>query len=91
MVVKDAEGSLRTIHRVVTSGTSFGDAPFEIHAGLGANGELMSIEVDWPTGGHQRFGATARDRIYRLLEGVDSAKLIHMKPFRFAKDAHRHN
>ncbi len=91
VVVKDADGSLRTIHRVVNSGTSFGDAPFEIHAGLGASGKVMSIAVDWPAGGHQQFGAVARDGIYKLREGVDTPKLIRVQPFRFAKEAHNHN
>ena len=91
VVVKDSDGSLRTIRRVVNSGTSFGDAPFEIHAGLGASGMVMSIAVDWPAGGHQQFGALARDSIYRVQEGVDAPKLIHVKPFQFAKEAHRQN
>ena len=39
----------REIHRVVTTGTSFGTSSLRQHIGLGRDGRIRTIEIYWPT------------------------------------------
>ncbi|HXK12277.1 MAG TPA: CRTAC1 family protein, partial [Vicinamibacteria bacterium] len=51
VTVEGREGSVRTIHRVVTSGGSFGSSPLAQHVGLGLAKRIRSVLVRWPAGG----------------------------------------
>jgi hypothetical protein len=39
----------QTIHRHVTSGSSFGANPLQVHLGLGKAQSISTLEIEWPT------------------------------------------
>lgn len=49
--VVTAEEKPLTIHRHVSSGSSFGANPLEQHIGLGQAQRIARLEIDWPTSG----------------------------------------
>ncbi len=62
----------RAIHRVVTSGGSFGASPLEVQVGLGRADQVVRVEIVWPkTGKTQTIGGLALDRRYLIKEGSD--------------------
>ncbi|HXY39622.1 MAG TPA: FG-GAP-like repeat-containing protein [Vicinamibacteria bacterium] len=78
VTVEGKDGSVRTIHRVVTSGGSFGSSPLAQHVGLGRAKRIRSVEVRWPAGGmapqtfldvpmRQRIEIREGDRAFRVL------------------------
>jgi ASPIC and UnbV/FG-GAP-like repeat len=48
IVVADAKGVQRSVHRTVGSGGSFGSGPLELHVGLGPATQITAINVQWP-------------------------------------------
>lgn len=48
--VTDGDNPL-TIHRHVSSGSSFGANPFQLHLGLGNGRAVSTLEIEWPTSG----------------------------------------
>ncbi len=67
--VEDPSGKLRSIHRTVSSGGSFGGNPFRLEIGLGAAAAIRSVRVLWP-GTHeaQEWNGLKVKRLYRLVE-----------------------
>jgi len=51
LVVESADGSVRELQRVVSSGGSFGSSPLTLHVGLGRAKRIRSLEVRWPIAG----------------------------------------
>ncbi len=54
MVTEPARGANAaplTVHRHVSSGSSFGANPLEQHIGLGKAGKVALLEIHWPTSG----------------------------------------
>ena len=67
----------RTIHRHVSSGSSFGGNPLEQTIGLGDAAGVDHIEVHWPTSGTtQLFQDVPVDRILRITEFSDELEII---------------
>lgn len=78
--VKTPTGS-RLIHRVVSSGGSFGDSPFSQHIGLGDAQAIEEVVIRWPTTGQvQSIRNLSPDQHYRLREGNREPVLIRQKP-----------
>jgi hypothetical protein len=65
-------GAAREIHRVVSSGGSFGASPLRPHFGLGKAASVDLIEIRWPGSGRmQQFhGPIAADAVYAITEGA---------------------
>ena len=84
--------SARSIYRVVNSGSSFGDAPFELHIGLAAANNVQRIDVRWPSGKETIVTDIAVDRSYRLREGETALRPLAYKSFSFSHTgaAHEH-
>jgi len=73
VVVREA-GALRTIHRTVGTGASFGSNPLRQEIGLGRAGAVERVEVFWPVSGvTQVFTGLEPGRFYRLCEGAAAA------------------
>jgi hypothetical protein len=51
LTAESQDGTVRQIHRVVTSGGSFGSSPLAQHVGLGRAKKIRAVEVRWPAGG----------------------------------------
>lgn len=86
-------GKKREIHRVVSSGGSFGASPLRREIGLGRADAIESIQITWPaTGKSQQFTNVAMDRFYRIQEGAEDLASLPIKPFRLrpGTKAHQH-
>jgi len=67
--VETAAGT-RSIHRVVSSGASFGASSLQQEIGLGAATAIREIAVIWPgADAVQRFADVALDQAYRVRQG----------------------
>ncbi len=86
-VTAHGEGE-RSIHRTVTTGSSFGANPLRQHLGLARAKLVKSLEVFWPaTGKTQRFADLAAGRHYEIREdgGLTERPL---PAFKFKKGEH---
>lgn len=93
-IVTDTPHGPREIHRVVSTGGSFGGNPLRQEIGLGSASSVSSIEIFWPvTGETQRFKNVPADRFYRIVEGNDKLEELNLKTFQFQnpKGAHQHH
>ena len=70
VVVEDAAGRERAIHRTVSSGGSFGASTLRVEVGLGACARIREVEVWWPASGkRERFTGVEMNAAYTLREG----------------------
>jgi hypothetical protein len=85
-VVLDTKSGERAIHRVVSTGSSFGNNPFRQEIGLGQAKEIKRVEIFWPvTGKTQVLEGLEMDRFYRVREGDTKAELWHLPKFKFSR------
>jgi hypothetical protein len=76
-------------HRVVNSGSSFGDTPFEQHIGLGESSGLVMVEIRWPSGIVQHFANLGPDTVYQIREDSLKPAIMPVKPFPYRQTHHR--
>ena len=84
-VVAETPRGLRSVHRVVGSGGSFGASPFAQHIGLGDGKRVVSVKVVWPaTGKIEEIPNLEPGRWYHVREGSGRASLRTRPLFRLA-------
>ena len=72
---------VRELHRVVSSGGSFGGNPLRQEIGLGDAVGIRSVEIRWPgSETQQRLTSLELDHSYQIREGDASAVLLKMHP-----------
>ncbi len=75
----------RDIHRVVSSGGSFGANSLIQEIGLGQATSITTIRVTWPvTGNTDVYRDLEMNRIYRIREGDPTAERLELRSVRFA-------
>lgn len=80
VTVQDAAGASRAIHRMVTTGGSFGGSPLRQHIGLGRGARNVTLDVWWPASGQrQRFTGVA---VNQSIELTESARDYRQLPLR---------
>ena len=67
VTVTDGKGR-RQWNRVTTAVGYASASEAVAHFGLGAEGEVSTVEVRWPSGVVQRLGATRGDRYLEMVE-----------------------
>jgi hypothetical protein len=93
MVEAETPDGPRRIYRVVNSGTSFGDAPFELHFGLANAQRIRDVEIGWPSGLKQSLTVLDLDKVYKLREGDTRAQPMPITGFAYphaTAGAHHH-
>lgn len=90
-VVAETTDGVRSIHRAVTTGGSFGSSTLQQEIGLGKASGIQAIEVSWPTTGEvQRFENVAMDQAIRIREGDSQVEVIALKEMDLSPgDQHR--
>lgn len=83
LTVENRAQGVRSIHRTVGSGGSFGASPLQQHIGLGKDARILELEVWWPTSNtRQHFSNVAKNQFLEIKEfGQDYARL-ERKPYR---------
>ncbi|MCG8468165.1 MAG: CRTAC1 family protein [Gemmatimonadetes bacterium] len=76
-VTSEGPRGVRTVHRVVGTGGSFGSNPLRQEIGLGDAERIETIEIRWPGSGTvDRLTDLAIDRAYRVTEGAGVAEAV---------------
>jgi len=80
------DGVSREIHRVVSSGGSFGGNPLRQEIGLGRAARIESLELYWPASDtHQTFRDLAVDQFLEITEGAETPRVVPLRPAKFVK------
>jgi hypothetical protein len=70
-----------TVHRHVSSGSSFGDNPLQQTIGLGKEARVALIEIHWPTSGTtQVFRDIPADQAIEVTEFAETIRPLDWKP-----------
>ncbi len=83
----------REIHRVVSSGGSFGASSLQQEIGLGQAEKIKQVEVHWPkTGKTQTFKNIPRDKKVKIIENNSKYTILESKTIQFKKmESSRHD
>ena len=81
VTIETAEGSIKTIHRVVSTGGTFGASSLQQEIGLGKAKRLVSIEVIWPNQEEtvQKFENIKLNSRAKLIEGKQEVEYLKNK------------
>jgi ASPIC and UnbV/FG-GAP-like repeat len=85
VVVADATGRLRSIHRTVGTGGSFGAGPLQQHIGLGPAVRIDRVRIRWPDGAKSlsEYTTLTPATFYRITQGTAPVQLSRPTvPFR---------
>jgi hypothetical protein len=75
-----------TVHRHVSSGSSFGGNPLEQTIGLGKADRVALLEIRWPTSGTtQTFRDLAADQMIEVTEFAQDYRTRNVKPIPLPK------
>ena len=70
-----------TIHRHISSGSSFGANPLQQTIGLGKSNRVARLEIHWPTSGStQVFDDIPADQAIEVTELAQSYRRLDWKP-----------
>ncbi len=84
-VTVEEAGSVRTIHRSVTTGGSFGSSSLQLEIGLEKADRIIGLDVYWPASGTtQHFADISVNRYYRITEFSDDPELLNRRTFQFS-------
>ncbi len=73
---------VRTVHRTVSTGASFGGNPLRQEIGLGDATEIREVEIRWPGSGTvQKVSGLQLDQFYRLREGTPAPEWVPLPKF----------
>ena len=88
LVLEDAAGVQRELHRAVGSLSSFGGSPRRQEIGLGQAPKIKSLEVLWPTSKkRQLFEGLEPNRSYLIKEAAQEPIEVPRRPFKIPLDA----
>ncbi|WP_158607355.1 CRTAC1 family protein [Rhodohalobacter sp. SW132] len=77
--------SIRTIHRTVTTGGSFGASSLQLEVGLGKAEKINILEVYWPASDiRQEYSDLKMNQFYRIKESGEQPEPIIRTPFEFS-------
>jgi tetratricopeptide (TPR) repeat protein len=81
--VENEGRGIRSIHRVVGSGGSFGASPLEQHVGLGPSARILELEIRWPaSGARQRITGIAKNQFVEIVELAQTVTRLERRPVR---------
>jgi len=64
-------GTERQIHRLISSGSSFGANSLQLEVGLGQARQITTLQVQWPGGKIQQWSNIPVDQFIEIIEGND--------------------
>ncbi|HZL96046.1 MAG TPA: FG-GAP-like repeat-containing protein, partial [Vicinamibacterales bacterium] len=81
LTVENEGRGIRTIHRSVGSGGSFGASPLEQHIGLGGSARIVELEIWWPASNtRQRVTGLEKNQSVEITELTRSYTSIERRP-----------
>lgn len=83
ITIEEAD-TIRTLHRTVSTGGSFGSSSLQMEVGLGKAEKILALEIYWPASDtRQHFTDIAINRFYRITEFADEPEPLERHPFQF--------
>lgn len=79
--IVDDDGAVRSIHRTVGSGGSFGASSLQQEIGLGSASRINRLTIQWPSGGTGRYQDLAPNHVYRVVEGAQEVERLTLPTF----------
>ncbi len=77
VAAESADGSVASIYRTITTGSSFGGNPLACTIGLGRAVRIRELRVDWPTSrSRQIFRDVPLDRSIAIIEARDGHRVL---------------
>lgn len=77
----ETPGGSRALHRVVSSGGSFGGNPFRLEVGVGDATAIKSVEIQWPgSGTRQTVTGLSLRKSYEIKEGSNALTELKLTP-----------
>lgn len=87
----DSEGNHRSIHRKVSSGSSFGGNSLRLEIGLGKVKSIESCQIIWPfPNSYSNLKNLKINRAYKIVEGKEATPFQY-KSFEFPMKDHMHH
>jgi hypothetical protein len=81
--LKGADGTSRSVFRVIGNNGSFGGNSLVEHIGLGDAKSVARLTISWPTSRtSQTFRDVAADQAIVITEGTDRYEVLHQQPLR---------
>ena len=95
IVASDSSGYVRSLHRTVRTGGSFGSGSFRLHVGLGRADRVQQVRITWPDAQRSQtvYSNLRARQTYRIVQGAEPERLNRPPlPFRNAPtgETHRH-
>jgi tetratricopeptide (TPR) repeat protein len=83
LTVENEDKPLRSIHRTVGSGGSFGASPLQQHIGLGKSAKITNLEIWWPASGtRQNFVDVGTNQFIEIKEFAKDYTKLKRRSFR---------
>jgi hypothetical protein len=81
LTVENEGRGVRSIHRTVGSGGSFGASPLEQHIGLGRSARIVELEIWWPVSNtRQRLTGLRKNQAVEIAELARSYATVERRP-----------
>jgi hypothetical protein len=81
--VENKEQGIRSIHRTVGSGGSFGSSPLRQHIGLGKDAHIVDLEIWWPASNtRQHFSNVEKNQLLEIKEFSQTYAKLDRRPYR---------
>jgi hypothetical protein len=81
LTVENEGRGVRSIHRTVGSGGSFGASPLEQHIGLGRSARIVELEIWWPVSNtRQRLTGLGKNQAVEIAELARSYATVERRP-----------
>lgn len=85
--IENSDG-IRTIHKSVTTGSSFGSSSLQQEIGLGNAMNINSIKIIWPASGNKQvFKDVKMNQFYQVSENNDLLKKVERKQIHFGEES----
>jgi hypothetical protein len=83
VTVENKGQGIRSIHRTVSSGGSFGASPLQQHIGIGKSARIVDLEIWWPTSNtRQHFSNVNPNQFLEIKEFATDYTKLDRQPYR---------
>ena len=90
-IVLNSNSGTRSLHRRISSGSSFGENPTLIEVGFRKNENIAAVIIDWPVTGKVEFKNLENNSFYKITEGKTDVEKKKLDKFDFKLNAHHHH
>jgi len=90
-IVLNSNPGTRSLHRRISSGSSFGENPTLVEVGFRKGETIETVIIDWPVTGKVEFKNLENNSFYKITEGKADVEKKKIDKFDFKLNAHHHH